>query len=76
MSRLKNCGSLSKFRWGWFAGQGAAAGGVWGGCGRREPGAGAAGERLENKEGKKGGIVVFVGKESGEAGGELWVSLS
>ena len=54
MSRLKNCGSLSEFRWGWFAGQGAAAGGVWRGRGRREPAAGAAGERLERLENKEG----------------------
>ena len=57
---------------------------VMGARGARAYGGDAAGgsrglERLGNgwrtKE-EKGGIVVFVGKESGEAGGELWVSLS
>ena len=41
--------------------------------GRGGPRVGPAGWRT--KEGK-GGIVVFVGGGSGEAGGELWVSLS
>ena len=55
---------------GWLAGEGA--GGRGWGRGRME-GMGPAGWRT--KEGK-GGIVVFVGGGSGEAGGELWVSLS
>ena len=38
VSRLRSCGRLSEFRWGWFPGQGAAAGGIGRGCGRRECG--------------------------------------
>ena len=54
---------------GWFAGEGA--GGPR--AGPRAYGGDGAGWRT--KKGK-GGIVVFVGGGSGEAGGELWVSLS
>ena len=75
MSRLESCGSLSKLDGAGLQDR-ARGPGAYGG----DAAGGSRGlERLGNgwrTKKEKGGIVVFVGKESGEAGGELWVSLS